>query len=264
MNSYFLSDSRTMLRRSFRRMRRYPSLTIFMALIPVLLLLLFAFVFGGTLGAGLGASTGGRDAYIAYVMPGILLLTVVGTGQGIAISVAMDMSAGIIARFRTMAIARGAVLAGHVLGNVIQTLMATGLVLIVALLIGFRPTTGPVEWLAVIGLLALTSLAVSTLCVALGLTTDSVETASNLPMFLMILLFVSSAFVPVASMPEPLQTFARINPITPIVETIRALLYGGSIGADGLLSIGWCIVITLASYVWAMRLFERLPSRAAA
>jgi ABC-2 type transport system permease protein len=121
MTSYFLTDSRTMVRRSFRRMRRYPSLTVFMALIPVLLLLLFAFVFGGTLGAGLGAPTGGREAYIAYVMPGILLLTVVGTGQGIAISVAMDMSAGIIARFRTMAIARGAVLAGHVLGNVIQT-----------------------------------------------------------------------------------------------------------------------------------------------
>jgi len=264
MTSYFLTDSRTMVRRSFRRMRRYPSLTVFMALIPVLLLLLFAFVFGGTLGAGLGAPTGGREAYIAYVMPGILLLTVVGTGQGIAISVAMDMSAGIIARFRTMAIARGAVLAGHVLGNVIQTLMAAGLVLIVALLIGFRPTTGPIEWLAVIGLLALTSLAVSTLCVALGLTTDSVETASNLPMFLMILLFVSSAFVPVASMPEPLQTFARINPITPIVETVRVLLYGGSVGSDGVLAIGWCIVITGASYLWAMRLFERLPSRAAA
>jgi ABC-2 type transport system permease protein len=262
VTTYFVTDSATMLRRSFRRMRRYPSLTVFMALIPVLLLLLFAFVFGGTMGAGLGAPAGGRDAYIAYVMPGILLLTVVGTGQGIAISVAMDMSAGIIARFRTMAIARGAVLAGHVLGNVIQTMLAAALVVIVAVLVGFRPTTGPLEWLAVIGLLALTSVAVSCLCVALGLTTDSVETASNLPMFLMILLFVSSAFVPVASMPEPLQTFARINPITPIVETVRGLLYGTPIGMNGVLAVGWNIAIALASYLWAMRLFERLPARA--
>ena len=186
-----------------------------MALIPVLILLLFAFVFGGTMGAGLGVPAASRDAYIAYVMPGILLFTVVGTGQGIAISVAMDMNAGIIARFRTMAIARGAVLAGHVLGNVTQTLLAAGLVVIVGMLVGFRPTTGPLEWLAAVGLLALTSLAVSTLCVALGLTTDSVETASNLPMFLMILLFVSSAFVPLASLPEPLQTVPGSIPLRP-------------------------------------------------
>jgi len=264
VNAYFLTDSLTMLRRSFRRMRRYPSLTVFMALIPVLILLLFAFVFGGTMGAGLGVPAGSRDAYIAYVMPGILLFTVVGTGQGIAISVAMDMNAGIIARFRTMAIARGAVLAGHVLGNVTQTLLAAGLVVIVALLVGFRPATGPVEWLAVVGVLALTSLAVSTLCVALGLTTDSVETASNLPMFLMIMLFVSSAFVPLATLPEPLQTIARLNPITPIVETVRGLLYGGMVGTDALLAVGWCAVVTFLSYVWAMRLYERLPSRAAA
>ena len=264
MNTYVLSDSVTMLRRSFRRMRRYPSLTVFMALIPVLLLLLFAFVFGGTMGVGIGASTGSRDAYIAYVMPGIFLLTVVGTGQGIAITVAMDMNAGIIARFRTMAIARGAVLAGHVLGNTIQTMLAAGLVLIVGLLIGFRPTTGPIEWLAAAGLLALTSVAVSCLCVALGLTTDSVETASNLPMFLMILLFVSSAFVPLASLPEPLQTIARINPITPIVETVRGLLYGTPIGTDGPLAVAWSLAIGALSYAWARRLYERLPTRLAA
>jgi ABC-2 type transport system permease protein len=262
MTTYFLTDSTTMLRRSFRRMRRYPSLTLFMALIPILLLLLFAFVFGGTMGAGLGVPGGGREAYIAYVMPGILLLTVVGTGQGIAISVAMDMSAGIIARFRTMAIARGAVLAGHVLGNVIQTMLAAGLVLIVALLVGFRSSAGPIEWLAVAGLLALTSLAVSCLCVALGLSAGSVETASNTPMFLMILLFVSPAFVPLASMPDLLQSIARINPITPIVETVRGLLSGTPIGSDGLLAVAWCVVIIAVGYLWAMRLFERLPSRA--
>ena len=129
MNAYVLTDSRTMLRRNLRRLRRYPSLTFFIAVIPVLLLLLFVYVFGATLGAGLAVSgipTGpnaasmGREAYIAYIVPGILLMTAAGTGQGTAITVAMDMTAGIIARFRTMSIARGAVLAGHVLGSVIQ------------------------------------------------------------------------------------------------------------------------------------------------
>ena len=142
MNAYVLTDSRTMLRRNLRRLRRYPSLTFFIAVIPVLLLLLFVYVFGATLGAGLAVSgipTGpdaasiGREAYIAYIVPGILLMTAAGTGQGTAITVAMDMTAGIIARFRTMSIARGAVLAGHVLGSVIQTALATVIVVAVAL-----------------------------------------------------------------------------------------------------------------------------------
>ncbi len=164
MNGHTLTDSATMLRRSLRRMRRYPSLTLFIAGIPVVLLLLFVYVFGGTLGAGLGGpgaplmpgvpgtASMGRDAYIAYVVPGVLLITIAGAAQGTAISVAMDMTAGIIARFRTMAIARVSVLAGHVIGSVIQTLLATALVLVVALIIGFRPTTGPAAWLAACGL----------------------------------------------------------------------------------------------------------------
>ena len=124
MTAYAITDSATMLRRSLRRMRRYPSLTFFNAALPVVLLLLFVYVFGGTLGAGLGGPTvdgAGRDAYLAYVVPGILLLTVVGAATGTAIAVAMDMTAGIIARFRTMAIARGSVLTGHIAGSVIQS-----------------------------------------------------------------------------------------------------------------------------------------------
>ncbi len=142
MTTTLVTDSTTMLRRSLRRMRRYPSLTLFIAGIPIVLLLLFVYVFGGTLGAGLGGpgvASGGRDAYVAYVVPGILLLTVVGAAQGTSISVAMDMSQGIIARFRTMSIARSSVLAGHVLGSVIQTLLAVALVVVVAVAIGFRP-----------------------------------------------------------------------------------------------------------------------------
>ena len=170
MNTYplVLTDSATMLRRNLRRMRRYPSLTFFIAGIPVIFLLLFVFVLGGTLGAGLGGVTGGRAEYTAYVLPGILLVTVAGAAQGTALSIAMDMTEGIVDRFRTMAIGRTSVLTGHVVGSVIQTLLAIAIVMIVALVIGFRPTTGPVEWLAAAGILALAALAISWFSVALG------------------------------------------------------------------------------------------------
>jgi ABC-2 type transport system permease protein len=263
MTAYAITDSATMVRRSFRRMRRYPSLTFFIAVIPVVLLLLFVFVFGGTLGAGLGVATGGRAEYLAYVTPGILLLTVVGVGQGTAISVAMDMTAGIIARFRTMSIARSSVLAGHVIGSVTQAMLALLLVVVVAVAIGFRPTTGPIAWLGAVGLLALTAVAVSTLSVALGLVTDSVETASNTPMVLTLMLFLSSAFVPTASMPEPLRTFAQVQPFTPITETLRGLLLGTPVGGDGPIAVGWCVAISIAGFLWARRLYERDPIRAA-
>jgi ABC-2 type transport system permease protein len=259
-----------MLRRSFRRMRRYPSLTLFIAGIPVVLLLLFVYVFGGALGAGLaglsdpsatGGSGDGRDAYIAYIVPGILLITVAGAAQGTAISVAMDMTQGIIARFRTMAIARASVLAGHVGGSVVQTLLATLIVVGVALLIGFRPTTDPVAWLAAAGLLTLTAVAVSWLSVALGMVSDSVETASNLPMFLILLPLVSSGFVPTESMPGPLAWFAEHQPFTPIIETLRGLLFGTPIDSAWV-AVAWCVVITIGGYLWARRLYERVPVRA--
>ena len=270
MTTYLIPDSFTMLRRSLRRMRRYPSLTFFTAVIPVIVLLLFVYVLGGTLGAGLGAtaSTGlpadaGRDAYIAYVVPGILLITVAGIGTGTAISVSMDMTAGIIARFRTMAIARSSVLAGHVIGSVIQTLFATGIVLAVAVLIGFRPSTGPIEWAAAAGLVALTAVAIGWLSVALGMVSDSVETASNLPMFLVFLPFLSSGFVPAESLPGPLQWFAEHQPFTPIIEALRSLLVGTPMGDNLVLAVAWCALISVAGYLWARRLYERVPSRTA-
>ena len=249
-----LRDAATMLRRSLRRMRRYPSLTLFVAGIPVVLMLLFVYVFGGTLGAGLGGpglsgADGDRTAYIAYVVPGILLIAVAGAGQGTAISVAMDMTQGIIARFRTMSIARSAVLAGHVAGAVVQTAMATAVVVAVALVIGFRPTTGPVAWLGATGLLVLAAVAVSCLSAALGLAANSVETASNSPMFLTLLPFLSSGFVPAASMPGPLAWFAERQPFTPIIETLRGLLLGTPIGGSGAASVVWCVVIAGAGFV---------------
>jgi ABC-2 type transport system permease protein len=260
---YVLSDSFTMLRRNLRRMRRYPSLTIFIAGIPVVLLLLFAYVFGGTLGAGLGIPSGGRADYIAYVVPGILLITVAGASQGTAISVAMDMNEGIIARFKTMAIARASVLTGHVIGSVIQTMLAIAIVMVVAVLIGFRTTTGPVEWAAAAGILALAALAVTWLSVALGMKANSVETASNLPMFLVLLPFMSSGFVPTDSMPAGLSWFAENQPFTPIIETVRGLLLGTPIGNDGVLAIAWSVAIAILGFLWATRLYDRDRARSA-
>jgi ABC-2 type transport system permease protein len=255
-----VADSATMLRRNLRRMRRYPSLTFFIAGLPVVFLLLFVYVFGGAIGAGLGDVTAGREAYLAYVIPGILLMTVAGGAQGTAISVAMDMTDGIIARFRTMAIARAAVLTGHVVGSVIQIMLAVVIVMAVALLIGFRPTTGPIEWAAAAGLLTLSGVAISWLSVALGMVPKDVETASNLPMFLVILPFLSSGFVPTSTMPGPLAWFAENQPFTPIIETVRGLLLGTPIGNDGVLAVAWCVGISVLGYLWSRRLYDRNPA----
>jgi ABC-2 type transport system permease protein len=176
----------------------------------------------------------------------------------------MDMTQGIIARFRTMSIARSAVLAGHVLGAVVQTVLATAIVVVVALLLGFRPSTGPVAWLAAAGLLILTATAVSALAAGLGLAANSVETASNTPMFLTLLPFLGSGFVPTATLPGPLQWFADHQPFTPINETLRGLLVGMPIGTSAAIAVAWCLGIAVLGFAWSLRLYERLPERPSA
>ena len=257
--AYAVRDSRTMLRRNLRHMWRYPTLTLMVAGIPVVLLLLFVYVFGGTLGAGLGGPVGGRADYLAYVTPGILLIAVAGVAQGTAISVAMDMTEGIIARFRTMAIFRPSILTGHVVSAMTQTAASLAIVLAVALLIGFRPTASPVEWTVTIGLLAMITFAITWLSVACGLVSKTVEAASNLPMPLMILPFLSSGFVPTESMPTALRWFAEYQPFTPFIETLRGLLLGTAIGNSAAIAIAWCVGITLASFLWARAAFNRDP-----
>ena len=259
--AYAMTDSSTMLRRQMRHMIRYPSLTVFLVGMPVVFLLLFVYVFGGTLGAGLGGLAGGRTAYLEYVVPGILLITVAGGAQATTISVAMDMTEGIIARFRTMAISRASVLVGHVVGSLIQTMISMAVVLGAALLIGFRPSAGPLGWIASIGLLALATFAVTWLSVAFGMVTKSVETASNIPMFLMLLPFLGSGFVPTDSMPAGIRWFAEYQPFTPIMEMLRGLLMGTPIGNSGVLAVAWCVAITLLGFVWSARLYERNPLR---
>ncbi|MFG1676576.1 ABC transporter permease [Micromonospora sp. NPDC049282] len=256
-----LRDSVTMLRRNLRRMLRYPSMTVMLVGMPVVFLLLFVYVLGGTLGAGLGgggvAGAGTRAAYANYVAPAIILMTVAATVQGTAISIAMDMTEGIIARFRTMHIARVSVLTGHVLGSMIQAAISLAVVIGVALLVGFRPTAGPAGWLGAVGLLAAVTFALVWLAVALGQVSESVETASNLPMPLILLPFLGSGFVPTDSMPAGLRWFAEYQPFTPIIESLRGLLMREPIGNDGWIALGWCAVIALGGYLWSRRLFNR-------
>jgi ABC-2 type transport system permease protein len=259
--SYAVSDSATMLRRNLKRMVRYPSMTVILVGMPVVFLLLFVYVFGGTLGAGLGGVSGGRAEYLEYVVPGILMISVASAAQGTAISVAMDMTEGIIARFRTMAIYRPSVLTGHVAGSMIQSLIGVTVVLGVALALGFRPNATPVEWLAAYGALCLIILALTWLCVALGLASKTVEAASNLPMPLVLLPFFGSGFVPAESMPTALRLFAEYQPFTPVIETIRGLLTGTPIGSSAAIMVAWSAALSLAGYLWAVRLYNRDPSR---
>jgi ABC-2 type transport system permease protein len=258
---YAATDSATMLRRNLRRILRYPSMTVLIVGLPVVFLLLFVYVFGGTLGAGLGGTSGGRAEYVDYVTPGILLITIASGAQGTAISVALDMTEGIIDRFRTMAIARASVLTGHVVGSMIQTMLSIVLVLGVAVLIGFRADASALEWAAAIGLLAMATVALTWLSVALGLVSRSVETASNLPMPLLLLPFLGSGFVPTESMPAGVRWFAENQPFTPIMETVRGLLLGTPIGDSAVFAVAWCTVIALGGYLWARDLYDRDPVR---
>ena len=167
------------------------------------------------------------------------------------------MTGGIIDRFRTMAIARAAVLTGHVIGSLLQTLAVLALVVGVSLAIGFRSDASALEWLAAAGMLALFAFALIWLSAALGLAAKSVETASNTPMFLTLLPFLSSGFVPTATMPAGLRQFAEYQPFTPVTQTVRGLLTGGPIGAHAIVAIAWSVGIALASYLWAVRLYNR-------
>ena len=261
--AYTVADSGTMLRRNLLHMVRYPGLTVFTVGVPVIALLLFVFVFGGTLGAGLpGVAAGaGIGAYLAYVVPGMVVLTIAGTAGGTATTVSMDMTEGIVARFRSMDISRAAVLTGHVLGNVIQGLIAVTLVFVVALAVGFRPTGDPLGWLGALGIVVATLFAVTWLGVGMGMAAKSVETASNLPLILTLLPFLGSGFVPTDTMPDAVRVFAEYQPFTPIVETFRALLMGTPVGAEGLAAVGWLIAITAAGYAWSLALYRRKSVR---
>ncbi|MGW6062021.1 ABC transporter permease [Streptomyces sp. NPDC055189] len=251
--SLAVRDSNTMLRRNLLHARRYPSMTLNLLLTPVMLLLLFVYIFGDTMSGGAG-----RDAYIAYIVPGILLMTIGSTTIGTAVSVSTDMSEGIIARFRTMAIHRGSVLIGHVVGSVLQCLASVVLVGAVGAAIGFRSADATaLEWLAAFGLLTLFALALTWIAVGMGMVSPNAEAASNNAMPLIFLPLISSAFVPLNSMPGWFQPIAEYQPFTPAIETLRGLLLGTEIGNNGWIALAWCVGLTVLGYRWSKAVYDR-------
>jgi ABC-2 type transport system permease protein len=249
--SYTFSDTRTLLDRNLKHALRYPAMSLSSVLMPLVFLLLFKYAFGNTLGAGIGGS------YIDYLTPGMLIMTGTSSMVGTAVAVCTDMTEGIVDRLRTMSISRFAVLAGHVVGNVIQTLLGMGVLLGVAVAIGFRPHADALEWLGAIGVAAMTACAMTWVAMAMGLSAKAPEAASNLPMPIILLPFLGSGFVPAASMSPGLRQFAEYQPFTPITETLRGLLVGTHIGNQWILAVGWCVVLTVVGYVASRRLFDR-------
>ncbi|MFB7452095.1 ABC transporter permease [Streptomyces sp. NPDC056194] len=249
-------DTTTMLRRNLLHARRYPSLTLNLLLTPIMLLLLFVYIFGDTMSAGMGG--GDRSDYIAYVVPGLLLMTIGTTTVGTAVSVSNDMTEGIIARFRTMAIHRGSVITGHVIGSVLQSVISVVLVGAVGVAIGFRSTDAmALEWLAALGLLVLFALALTWIAVGMGMVSPNAEAASNNALPLTFLPLISSTFVPVDQMPGWFQPIAEYQPFTPAIETLRGLLLGTEIGHNGWLALAWCVALTALGYFWSKAVFDR-------
>lgn len=262
-SAYAVRDSMTMLRRNLKHMYRYPTITLSVAAMPVVMLLLFVYVFGGAIGNGLGlpGASNDRGEYTNFVVPGIILMAVTSGGVTTAVSVCTDMTEGIINRFRTMAISRASVLVGHVVGSVIQTMISLVFVLGLAFVVGFRPNASPVEWVAAIGLLVLLAFAVTWLSAAMGMGAKTIETASNAPTPLTFLPFLGSAVVTPDSMPVGLRWFAEYQPFTPINETLRGLMLGTEIGNDGLKAIAWCLGLIVVGYLWARAVFNRETTR---
>jgi len=256
--SYAVHDSMTMLRRNLKHAIRYPAVGFGTAAMPILMLLLFVYAFGDSIGAGMG---GGRDAYLNYLTPGIIIMGVAAGSMSTSIAVCSDMTEGIINRFRTMNITRSSFMTGHVLGSVIQTMLSAVLVVGVALALGFRSGATPLEWLAAAGLLTAIAFAVTWLSTALGLISKTVESASNKPLLVQFLPFLGSAFVPAESMSPGLRWFAENQPFTPMTETVRGLLSGTEIGNSGWISLAWCAGIALTGYLWSRSLFNSTTRR---
>ncbi|BDZ44219.1 transport permease protein [Naasia aerilata] len=234
------------LDRSLRRALRTPDVLVMAILLPILLMLMFTYVFGGAIQED--------GAYVDYVVPGIVLLCAGFGAASTAVDVADDKESGIMDRFRTMPIRSWAVLTGHVAASLIRNLVATAAVIAVALLVGFRPNAGVFEWIATGGLVALYILAITYLFAAIGLAAGNAQAASGYGFILLFLPYVSSAFVPVDTMPSWLQWVADNQPITPIIETLRSLLTGVGEGQP-VTALAWCLGILAVAVVWVAVLF---------
>jgi ABC-2 type transport system permease protein len=237
--------------RSLRLSRRNVEALISSVMLPIMLMLLFVYLFGGALDTG--------TRYVTYVVPGVLLLCASYGASLTAVAVTTDMTGGIIDRFRSMDVGGVSFLAGHVVASLARNAVSTVVVLGVALLIGFRPHAGPPAWLAAAAVLLAFVLALSWLSAVVGLITRSADAASGFTFLLMFLPYPSSAFVPISTMPSWLHGFARHQPTTPVIETLRGLLLGTEIGNNGWIAIAWCVGLAALGYRWSTSLFNRDP-----
>ncbi|EHB66657.1 MULTISPECIES: ABC transporter permease [Paenibacillus] len=250
MNKYFFSDMNVMLGRSMRHIFRSMDTIITVCITPIAMMLLFVYVFGGAIQTD-------TDNYVNYLLPGILLIAIASGISYTAYRLFMDKQRGIIERFHSMPIARSAVLWGHVLTSVVSNVISLIVIIVVALIMGFRSSAGILPWLAVTGILVLFTLALTWVAAIAGLSGKSVEGASAFSYPLIFLPFISSAFVPTDSMPKVVRAFAENQPVTSIVETIRALLSNQPVGNDIWIALAWCIGIMLVAYFFAMRVYNQ-------
>ena len=250
MTTHVLGDTTVLLGRSLRHITRSLDTIITTAIMPVAIMLLFVYVFGGAIQTG-------ADSYVNYMLPGILLITIASGISYTAYRLFMDMKSGIFERFQSMPIARSGVLWAHVLTSLVANLISIGLVVLVALLMGFRTGADVLAWLAVAGILILFTLALTWIAVIAGLSAKSVDGAGAFSYPLILLPFISSAFVPTATMPGPVRAFAEYQPVTSIVNTIRDLFIRQAIGTDIWIALAWCVGILIVAYVLAIVIYRR-------
>jgi ABC-2 type transport system permease protein len=253
--AYPLRDLSTMLRRNLKNQLRDKVAVFAIIGIPVLFLLLFNDVLGGALARSV--TTAGSHNYVNYLLPGLIIMTAASQLIGTSTSTSVDMTGGIVTRFRTMPIYTPSVLVARVLSSVIQALVSMAVVIGVAFLMGLSPDATPLEWIAVAGFLAYVSFTLCWLGLAFGLAARSVASASNGPFPLILLPLVGSGIVPPASMSAGVRSFAAYQPFTPMIDTLRGLLFGTPIGHSGLLALAWCTAIGLLGVVWSIKSFNQ-------
>lgn len=245
-----LHDTYVLLKRSMRHILRSPDTIITVAITPIALMLLFVYVFGGAINTG-------ADNYVNYLLPGILLIAVASGVSYTAFRLFTDMQKGIVARFNSMPIKRSSVLWGHVLTSLVSNFISVAIIVGVALIMGFRSGAGILEWLSVAGILFLFTLALSWLAVIPGLTAKTIDGASAFSYPLIFLPFISSAFVPTDTMPTAVRIFAENQPVTAIVDAIRALLASQPVGDNIWVALAWCVGLVVIAYFFAMRVYRR-------
>jgi ABC-2 type transport system permease protein len=247
-----LHDTGVLFGRSMRHILRSPDTIITVTIMPIMFMLLFVYVFGGAIHAGTGN-------YVNYLLPGILLIAIASGISYTAYRLFTDRQNGLFARFHAMPVARSAVLWAHVLTSLVSNAISVVVIILIALLMGFRSGAGVGAWLAVAGILVLFTLALTWLAVIPGLTATSVDGAGAFAYPLVFLPFISSAFVPTATMPTVVRVFAENQPVTSIVDTVRSLLNSEPIGNAIWIALAWCVGITIVAYFFAMRAYKRIP-----